>query len=70
LMVPVHDRMPVILPGMHEVGVWLDVGSSMGDVNGLLMPCASEVLVRHAVSDYVNSPAHTGPECVALLQDK
>jgi len=69
LMAKVHDRMPVILPGRDEVGVWLDARSSMGDVSGLLMPCASEVLVKHAVSDYVNAPAHTGPECVALVTE-
>ena len=68
LMAPVHDRMPVILPGLDDVGVWLDVGSSQGDISRLLRPCASGVLMKHAVSDYVNSPAHTGPECVVPLQ--
>ena len=69
LMAPIHDRMPVVLPGREGVGVWLDVGSSQGAISGLLLPCASDVLVKHAVSDYVNSPAHTGPECVVHLTE-
>jgi putative SOS response-associated peptidase YedK len=60
LMALIHDRMPVILPGPDDVGVWLDAGRSQDDVSGLLMPCASGVLVKYAVSEFVNSPAHTG----------
>jgi putative SOS response-associated peptidase YedK len=69
LMAPIHDRMPVVLPGRDDVGVWLDVGSSLEDVSGLLLPCASEALVKHTVSDYVNAPAHTGPECVVPVTE-
>ena len=69
LMAPIHDRMPVVLPGRDDVGVWLDVGSSQGDISGLLRPCASGVLMKVEVSDFVNSPAHTGPECVAPVTE-
>ena len=64
LMAPIHDRMPVVLPGRDDVGVWLNAGSSEGEISGLLQPCASEQLTKYAVSAYVNSPAHTWPECV------
>jgi len=68
LMAPIHDRMPVILPGRDDVGMWLNVGSSQGDISGLLVPCAGGALAKYAVSEYINSPAHTGPECVAPVQ--
>lgn len=62
LMAPVHDRMPVVLSGSDAVDVWLNVGSGKGEITGLLLPCPSEALVKYTVSEYVNSPAHTGPE--------
>jgi putative SOS response-associated peptidase YedK len=67
LMAPIHDRMPVVLPSLDDVGVWLDVGSDQGAVSGLLRPCSSGHLVKYRVSEYVNSVSHTGPECVAPM---
>ena len=64
-MATIHDRMPVILPGRDDVGVWMDAGSSQEEISGLLLPCPSEALMKYAVSEYMISPAHAGPECVA-----
>jgi putative SOS response-associated peptidase YedK len=69
LMEPIHNRMPVILPSLDEVGVWLDVGRDQREVADLLRPCSSEHLVKYRVSEYLNSVAHTGPECVAPVAD-
>lgn len=59
LMAPIHDRMPVILPGREDVGVWLDVGSSQGDISGLLLPCPSKVLIKYPVSEYFRTPGRS-----------
>ena len=68
-MAQIHYRMPVVLPGRDDVGVlWLDAGSSQGNISGLLLPCVSGALIKYAVSEYVNTPAHTGPECVTPVQ--
>ena len=67
LVEPIHDRMPVVLSGRGDVGELLNVGSSEGEISGLLLPCASEVLMKYAVSEYVNAPVHPGPECVVTV---
>lgn len=56
LMAPIHDRMPVVLTQEGEER-WLSSGSSSPDeLKKILVPCASDVLEAHAVSQRVNRP--------------
>jgi len=68
LMAPIHDRMPLVLPGRDDVGIWLNARSSQEEISGLRQPCASGVLTKYSVSEYVSSTAHMGPECVVPVQ--
>src|SRR5204863_10059821 len=62
LMQQLHDRMPVVLPDA-AIDRWLDPSNS--DVRDLLTPYATDDLEAVAVSDYVNSAAHEGQQCLA-----
>jgi putative SOS response-associated peptidase YedK len=64
LMQPVHDRMPVILERPSWSG-WLDRDSFDADaLSGLLIPAGDDVLIRHRVSNQVNSVRNNGPDLV------
>jgi putative SOS response-associated peptidase YedK len=66
LIVPIHDRMPVILPAA-DFGLWLDPSpKNPGDLQHLLIPYPAEELIATEVSTYVNNPANIGPACIAL----
>jgi putative SOS response-associated peptidase YedK len=65
LMLPIHDRMPVILAGQQEVNAWLNLGTSQDILQELLHPCAETILASYQVSEYVNKTSHTGTECIA-----
>jgi len=59
-----HDRMPVILsPDDYEQ--WLDPAEQPADrLTAMLEPYAAKPLQMTAVSQYVNSVRHEGPECI------
>ncbi len=65
LMKPIHDRMPVILPG-EACAEWLDPGQSdPRSLERLLVPFRAEGMKAYPVSIYVNRPENEGPECIA-----
>lgn len=67
VLAPIHDRMPVIL-SPAACDVWLDLGASLDQAEGLLAPAPAEELVAFPVSPRVNSPAHDDPACIAPVQ--
>lgn len=61
---PVHDRMPVILPG-PGVDLWLDRAlTDPGWLQPLLAPFPAEAMTAIAVSPRVNHVHHEGPACL------
>jgi putative SOS response-associated peptidase YedK len=65
-MAPIHDRMPVILEP-ESWSVWLDPGTGMSVVEGLMVPAAEGVLEAFAVSSRVNNVRHDGPDLLEPL---
>ena len=66
-LAPLHHRMPVILANSdHET--WLQDGSDAAALNRLLKPAANGTFTAVAVSTFVNSPAHEGPDCVKPIR--
>jgi putative SOS response-associated peptidase YedK len=61
---PLHDRMPVILPGGGEVA-WLDPGVPWDDVGALLGGLSASETVLTPVGPAVNDARYDGPECLA-----
>ena len=65
LLLPIHDRMPVILPRESE-SLWLDASvDDPGLLAHMLRPCGSNGMDAYEVSTLVNSVANDGPD-VAL----
>lgn len=65
-MAPIHERMPVILPG-ETWRDWLDPElTDPGEIMSLLVP-AEDALEIYPVSPLVNSVRNNGPELVAPL---
>src|SRR5262249_47900861 len=65
LILPVHDRMPVIL-GPDAFGPWLD--PSVRDPAALaewLRPFPAEAMTACPVGPWVNNPRNEGPDCLA-----
>ena len=61
---PIHSRMPVILSEESEA-LWLDPMTEKSDtLTPLLIPSPAEYLDCYEVSDVVNSPKNSGPECI------
>ena len=63
LMLPLHDRMSVILPASSREQ-WLDPASAPAALQGLLVPYAADAMNCRAVSTFVNDARHEGPECL------
>jgi len=64
LMVPLHHRMPVILP-VQQYGVWLEGDPRKPDITEtLLVPYPSEGMEAVPVSTVVNSVANDDPRCL------
>lgn len=64
LIVPIHNRMPVILPPT-AYNRWLDPEEQKPDaLNDLLVPYPAEQMTAYAVSRLVNSPANDVPGCI------
>ncbi|MDP6183089.1 MAG: SOS response-associated peptidase [Gammaproteobacteria bacterium] len=59
----IHHRMPVVVAREHYA-TWLDDGSRPQRLVGLLKPTADVTFSAVAVSTFVNSPAHEGPDCI------
>ena len=59
---PIHHRMPVILDA-DGCRTWLDPDANRQALQALLRPWPGELSLR-AVSSYVNSIRHQGPECL------
>ena len=64
LMMPIHNRMPVILPP-ETYAIWLDPKETSADVlNGLLKPYPAANMTAHPVSTLINNPNNDTPECI------
>jgi putative SOS response-associated peptidase YedK len=64
LMVPIHDRMPVILQ-RQDYAQWLDPAPRQAEsLNALMRPLDAGLLDAYPVSTLVNSPANDSPECI------
>jgi len=66
LTVPIHDRMPLILP-KQSISPWLDKNTSPGDLVGMLIPCSPEMLEAYTVSNLVNNSRFDSPSCIARV---
>lgn len=65
LMAAIHNRMPVILPP-EAYACWLDPAEQPPDrLQALLATFPAELMAAYPVSAYVNSPANSGPQCIA-----
>jgi putative SOS response-associated peptidase YedK len=63
-MVPIHNRMPVILTS-EAIDIWLNPDETEPEtLLPLLQPFASELMDGYAVSRLVNSPANDLPTCI------
>jgi putative SOS response-associated peptidase YedK len=63
-MVPIHDRMPVILPA-SAWSTWLDpTNEDIAQLGGMLVPAPNELLTLHPVSTEVNKVANRGPQLI------
>lgn len=66
LMEPIHNRMPVIVPGL-SIGSWLDRNAAPTALRQLMVPLAEDLMEAYEVSAYVNSPKHDSEECIRPL---
>lgn len=67
LVLPVHERMPIILPRAAEQR-WLDPTITEPDeLMQLLQPWPAALMRAYPVSPKVNSPANDGQDCIAPL---
>ncbi len=62
-VLPVHDRMPVILEN-DGIGPWLEPSTSIQVLEGLLRSYPTAHLIRYPVSDRVGNPRNDGPDCI------
>ncbi len=64
LMLPLHDRMPVILPKLH-LDLWLDKDfSEIEPLKKLLVPWVTDDLRVYPVDKSVNKPVNDSPSCI------
>jgi putative SOS response-associated peptidase YedK len=68
-ILPVHDRMPVILSG-PAAAVWLDPKSGSEDLLRLCMPLPEGTLRRYRVTPRMNSVAFDTPECLLPVESQ
>ncbi|HET6873920.1 MAG TPA: SOS response-associated peptidase [Acidimicrobiales bacterium] len=68
LMEPIHDRMPVVLES-SDWEAWLDPGTGMEVVEGLMVPAAPSILEAWPVSSQVNKVTNEGPQLLDRLPD-
>lgn len=63
LMLPIHERMPVILTP-ENYGAWLDKATGVDQAFTLLDTLAYAEMTTTPVSDWVNNPRHDDPQCI------
>lgn len=64
LMVPIHNRMPVII-AREQRKVWLDKTiEDPGILMPLLTPYAAKEMDAYGVSKKINSPSYNEPDCI------
>jgi putative SOS response-associated peptidase YedK len=66
---PIHDRMPVVLPTKAEQTAWLDSGLDAEGVAPLLGPLADELTAVHPASKRVNAATYDAPDCLDPDED-
>jgi putative SOS response-associated peptidase YedK len=66
LMLPIHNRMPVILDQQNYVK-WLDKHSNKDDLQALLARDAYSAMDTNTVSNWVNNPRHNDANCIRPL---
>jgi putative SOS response-associated peptidase YedK len=64
LIMPIHDRMPVILD-RRDYERWLDPGQSSEDLLTMLNPYPETEMEAYPVGLAVNKPGNNGPELIA-----
>ncbi len=64
---PVHDRMPVMLPG-DAASIWIDPGTPSADLRELLVPYAASEMEAYEVSSVVNNWRNEDPACIEPVQ--
>ena len=65
LMAPIHNRMPVILPGPDAERAWLADDLGPAAHQQLLVPYDAALMKEYAITTRVNSPAHNDPDVLA-----
>jgi len=64
LVRPIHERMPVIVPGPLE-DLWLDPAEKdRGLLESVLRPYPAEEMDAYDVTPAVNNVSHDGPDCI------
>jgi putative SOS response-associated peptidase YedK len=63
---PIHDRMPVVLPEPAGWEAWLDPALDGRMVHELLAPLQSDWMSARPASAAVNSVRHDAPDCLAV----
>ncbi len=64
LMMPIHDRMPVILAA-GDYAAWMDLASTeVPMLRAMLRPAESDGMIAYPVSRSVNSSRNTSSKCV------
>ena len=65
-MVPLHDRMPVII-GEADRDRWMSRDTSEEDAHAMLSPPSEDYFTAYPVSREVNKPANDDPGCIELV---
>jgi putative SOS response-associated peptidase YedK len=66
---PIHDRMPLVLPGPEERAAWLDPALDAAGVAPLLGPLPDELTEVHRASKRVNAATYDAPDCLDEDED-
>jgi putative SOS response-associated peptidase YedK len=68
LVMPIHDRMPVILePESYDL--WLDPETELAVLEQLMVPLRANKMSQRPVSTFVNSPDNEGIECIEVVDE-
>lgn len=67
LMLPIHDRMPVIL-APTDYDLWMQPDFDVKRLSALLRPPPSQEMAAYPVSQAVNNPRHNQPDCIVPLR--
>ena len=68
LMMPIHERMPVIIPP-DQFDLWLDPGvHDEKKLSGLLRPFDSKTMTAYPISTKVNNPTNDVAACIEPLE--